>query len=81
MDFEKLAAEPNPPHEINIVVELPLRSDPIKYQFDRTAGVIVVDRCRYTTRFYPVPRASSRRWPGPSRSAPRSRRRSPRWRV
>ena len=53
MNFDKLAVGPNPPHEINVIAEVPLRSDPIKYQFDRTAGAIVVDRCRYTTRFYP----------------------------
>ena len=53
MNFDKLAVEPSPPHGINVIVEVPLRSDPIKYQFDRSAGAIVVDRCRYTRRFYP----------------------------
>ena len=42
MNFDKLAVGPNPPHGINVIVEVPLRSDPIKYQFDRTAGAIVV---------------------------------------
>jgi inorganic pyrophosphatase len=53
MNFDKLAVGPDPPHEINVIIEVPPRSDPIKYQLDRTAGAIVVDRCGYTTRFYP----------------------------
>jgi inorganic pyrophosphatase len=53
MNFDKLAAGPNPRPEINVIVKAPLRSDPIKYRFDRTAGAIVVDRCRHRTRFCP----------------------------
>jgi inorganic pyrophosphatase len=44
---------PNPPYEINANIEVPLRSDPIKYEFDKSAGAIVVDRFLYTTMFYP----------------------------
>ena len=53
MDIDKIAVGPNPPHEINVIVEVPLRSDPIKYEFDKAAGAIVVDRFLYTTMFYP----------------------------
>jgi inorganic pyrophosphatase len=53
MDINKIAVGPNPPHEINVIVEVPLRSDPIKYEFDKAAGAIVVDRFLYTTMFYP----------------------------
>ncbi|HLT00585.1 MAG TPA: inorganic diphosphatase [Geminicoccaceae bacterium] len=53
MNIDKVAVGPNPPHEINVVVEVPLRSDPIKYEFDKAAGAIVVDRFLYTTMFYP----------------------------
>jgi inorganic pyrophosphatase len=59
IDIEKIAVGPNPPHEINVIVEVPLRSDPIKYEFDKSAGAIVVDRILYTTMFYPVTTASS----------------------
>jgi inorganic pyrophosphatase len=38
MDIDKIAVGPNPPHEINVIVEVPLRSDPIKYEFDKAAG-------------------------------------------
>jgi inorganic pyrophosphatase len=53
VDIGKIAVGPNPPHEINVIIEVPLRSDPIKYEFDKAAGAIVVDRFLYTTMFYP----------------------------
>jgi inorganic pyrophosphatase len=53
MDINKIAVGPNPPLEINVIIEVPLRSDPIKYEFDKAAGAIVVDRFLYTTMFYP----------------------------
>ena len=53
MDINKIGVGPNPPHEINVIIEVPLRSDPIKYEFDKAAGAIVVDRFLYTTMFYP----------------------------
>jgi inorganic pyrophosphatase len=53
MDIRKVPIGRNPPHEINVVIEVPLRSDPIKYEFDKDSGAIFVDRFLYTTMFYP----------------------------
>jgi inorganic pyrophosphatase len=53
MNIDKLSIGKNPPHEVNVVIEVPLRSDPIKYEFDKASGAIVVDRFLYTTMFYP----------------------------
>jgi inorganic pyrophosphatase len=53
MDYSKLPPGKNPPHEINVLIEVPLRSDPIKYEFDKETGCIFVDRYLYTTMFYP----------------------------
>ena len=53
MDISKLSIGKNPPHEVNVVIEVPLRSDPIKYEFDKESGAIMVDRFLYTTMFYP----------------------------
>jgi inorganic pyrophosphatase len=44
VNIDKIAVGPNPPYEINAIIEVPLRSDPIKYEFDESAGAIVVDR-------------------------------------
>jgi inorganic pyrophosphatase len=53
MNYAKLPPGNNPPHEINVLIEVPLRSDPIKYEFDKENGCIFVDRYLYTTMFYP----------------------------
>jgi inorganic pyrophosphatase len=53
MDIKKVAIGDNPPDEINVVIEVPLRSDPIKYEFEKESGAIFVDRFLYTTMFYP----------------------------
>lgn len=53
MNLDKLSIGDNPPSEVNVVIEVPLRSDPIKYEFDKEAGAIVVDRFLYTSMFYP----------------------------
>ena len=34
MDINRLPPGKNPPHEVNVLVEVPLRSDPIKYEYD-----------------------------------------------
>jgi inorganic pyrophosphatase len=53
MDIRKVPIGADPPHEINVVIEVSLRSDPIKYEFDKESGAIFVDRFLYTTMFYP----------------------------
>jgi len=53
MHLADLPAGENPPHEINVFIEVPLRSDPIKYEYDKASGHIFVDRYLYTTMFYP----------------------------
>ena len=47
------ALQVDPPRQINVVIEVPLRSDPIKYEFDKASGAIFVDRFLYTSMFYP----------------------------
>lgn len=53
MDLAKVTAGRDVPNEINVLIEVPLRSDPIKYEFDKDTGAIFVDRYLYTTMFYP----------------------------
>jgi inorganic pyrophosphatase len=53
VDINRLKPGANPPHEINVLIEVPLRSDPIKYEYDKDTGFIFVDRYLYTTMFYP----------------------------
>jgi inorganic pyrophosphatase len=53
MDIRKVPIGANPPDELNVIIEVALRSDPIKYEFDKESGAIFVDRFLYTTMFYP----------------------------
>lgn len=53
MDISKVSIGDNPPAELNVIIEVPLRSDPIKYEFEKDSGAIFVDRFLYTTMFYP----------------------------
>ncbi len=42
------------PHEINVIIEIPMHSEPVKYEVDKDSGVLFVDRFLSTPMFYPV---------------------------
>ncbi|MEH6502315.1 MAG: inorganic diphosphatase [Cycloclasticus sp.] len=41
------------PHDINVIIEIPSHSDPIKYEVDKESGALFVDRFMNTAMFYP----------------------------
>ena len=41
------------PREVNVIVEVPVGGEPIKYEMDKKAGTLVVDRFLYTSMRYP----------------------------
>lgn len=43
----------NPPEKVNVIVEVPVGGHPIKYELDKDAGTLVVDRFLYTPMTYP----------------------------
>ena len=43
----------NPPEDVNVIVEVPVGGHPIKYELDKEAGTLVVDRFLYTPMSYP----------------------------
>ena len=43
----------NPPDDVNVIIEVPLGGQPIKYEMDKEAGTLVVDRFLYTPMSYP----------------------------
>jgi inorganic pyrophosphatase len=51
--IEAVSLGANPPHEINVIVEVPVGGEPIKYEMDKKAGTLVVDRFLYTSMRYP----------------------------
>src|ERR1700750_2514029 len=53
MDVEAVSIGKNPPFEVNVVIEVPVGGEPIKYELDKEAGTLVVDRFLYTAMRYP----------------------------
>ncbi|PZN33451.1 MAG: inorganic diphosphatase [Proteobacteria bacterium] len=53
MRLEAISIGRNPPHEVNVVVEVPVGGEPIKYEMDKASGTLVVDRFLYTSMRYP----------------------------
>lgn len=53
MDLSKIDVGVNPPKDINVVIEVPLGGDPIKYEIDKASGAMFVDRFLYTDMRYP----------------------------
>lgn len=43
----------NPPDDINVIIEVPVGGEPIKYELDKASGTLVVDRFLYTPMRYP----------------------------
>ncbi len=53
MRIEAIPIGTNPPDDVNVIVEVPVGGQPIKYEMDKEAGVLVVDRFLYTPMTYP----------------------------
>lgn len=53
MQLKSLSIGKNPPEEVNVIVEVPIGGEPIKYEIDKESGALVVDRFLYTSMRYP----------------------------
>ena len=53
MRIEAVSIGNNPPEDINVIIEVPIGGEPIKYEMDKAAGALVVDRFLYTPMRYP----------------------------
>lgn len=53
MRLEAIAIGKNPPEDVNVIVEVPIGGEPIKYELDKESGTLVVDRFLYTPMRYP----------------------------
>ena len=53
MRIDAIAIGENPPEDINVILEVPVGGEPIKYELDKAAGTLVVDRFLYTPMRYP----------------------------
>lgn len=53
MRIEAIAIGDHPPDDINVIIEVSVGGQPIKYEMDKAAGTLVVDRFLYTPMSYP----------------------------
>lgn len=53
MSLKSIEAGRNVPDDVNVVIEIPSRSDPVKYEVDKKSGVLMVDRFVATCMHYP----------------------------
>jgi inorganic pyrophosphatase len=53
MRLEALPIGDNPPDDVNVVVEVGIGGEPIKYEMDKEVGTLVVDRFLHTPMRYP----------------------------
>ena len=53
MSLDRVTAGRDVPHDCNVIVEIPMRADPIKYEVDKETGAVFVDRFMSTAMHYP----------------------------
>lgn len=53
MRIDAIAIGHQPPNDVNVIIEVPVGGQPIKYELDKEAGTLVVDRFLYTPMAYP----------------------------
>ena len=54
MRIDLIPAGDNPPHELNVVIEVPIGGEPVKYELDKASGALWVDRILHTPMRYPA---------------------------
>lgn len=53
MRIEAIPIGNHPPDDINVIIEVPVGGEPIKYELDKASGTLFVDRFLYTPMRYP----------------------------
>lgn len=54
MRIDAIPIGKNPPEDINVIIEVPVGGEPIKYELHKASGTLWVDRFLYTPMRYPV---------------------------
>ena len=53
MNLDRVGPGANMPDEINVIIEIPSKSEPVKYEVDKDSGAMFVDRFLTTAMYYP----------------------------
>ncbi len=51
--FSDVTAGDNTPECVNVIIEIPAQSNPVKYELDKKSGAMIVDRFMATSMVYP----------------------------
>ena len=54
MSLDKVSPGKNAPYSFNVIIEIPMNADPVKYEVDKESGAIFVDRFMSTSMHYPT---------------------------
>jgi inorganic pyrophosphatase len=53
MRIDEIPIGDSPPDDVNVIIEVPVGGEPIKYEMDKKSGALFVDRYLYTPMRYP----------------------------
>ena len=53
MSLQDVTPGARAPDEFNVIIEIPMNADPIKYEVDKASGALFVDRFMSTAMHYP----------------------------
>jgi len=53
MNIDLIPIGENPPHDVNVIIEIPMGGSPVKYELDKESGAMFVDRFLHTAMHYP----------------------------
>ena len=53
MRLDKIPIGENPPWDVNVLIEIPVGGQPVKYEIEKESGAMFVDRLVHTAMFYP----------------------------
>ena len=53
MNLDRVDAGRDLPNEFNVIIEIPMNADPVKYEVDKATGALFVDRFMMTAMHYP----------------------------
>ena len=54
MRIDLIPVGDNPPDSLNVIIEVPVGGEPVKYEFDKESGALFVDRILHTPMRYPA---------------------------
>ena len=54
MRIDMIPVGDDPPNSLNVIIEVPVGGEPVKYEFDKKSGALFVDRILHTPMRYPA---------------------------